>query len=584
MISDQVRPWESLLSLCACFTVLLLLGPLLSLPASAQEGPSRSAVSNRTAKALFVRGLTQSYLQDYEQAISLFEKALDASPRQSAILSALAEAEAGRDNRTSALYYARQAQEYAPEEPYYYHALADLLRDANRPAEAKETYRSLLSRFPNNQAARLSLARLQANTGAPRAALRTYEALVDSSASVQPQAYAEMLSLYQQVGDEDGLERTLKALVDLRHNTPRYREMLGQLYTKQDRYEEAIPLFETLLLKQPSNPRLLSRLKMLYTETGQPQKARTVGTVASETTAPSQLVARARSLYSQAQSSDSTVTQTAIELLQQALDTAPTQVDALDLLGTIYLDRGEYAAAAPLFQQAIDENPRDPTRWRHAATALLRADSARQAAALAEEGQLLFPGRYDLARVEAFARLRLGEYESARDRFREAQNRMDTTSVSAPERADLLAGLGLAQQRLGHIQNAHRTYDAALRVDANAPTALRNYAYSLAQQGTQLDRALALAQRALETAGPTADVLDTLGWVYFKRKNYTQAESTFERALSTGGTSARVYEHFGDVQRALGNESAARTYWQKALERAPDRKSVKRKLDSSPQS
>jgi tetratricopeptide (TPR) repeat protein len=393
-----------------------------------------------------------------------------------------------------------------------------------------------------------------------------------------------MLKLYRQVDDQDGLERTLKALIDLRRNRPQYRELLGQLYAEQARYEEAIPLFETLLQERPSDPRLLSRLKMLYTQTGQVKKAETVGAAASETAAPSQLVARARSLYERVPSADTASVRSATDLLHRALDTAPMQVEALDLLGTIYFDQGRYAAAAPLFQRAIDTNPRDPNRWRHAAAAHLRADSARQAAALAEEGRLLFPGRYDLTRVEAFARLRLGEHEVARARFQEALAWMDSTAVPASEHAELRAGLALAHQHLGHRQKAHAAYESALRTDPRSALALRHYAYSLAQQGDQLDRALTLAQRAVEVEGPTPEALDTLGWVYFKRENYAEAQAAFEEALSAGTVPARLYEHFGDVQSALGNESEARTYWQKALDRDPDRASVKQKLDSSPQS
>lgn len=581
MICKQARSWTPLLLLVLVFGIQI--GGAVG-SARAQDRTSRSKLSDHTAQTLFVRGLTQSYLEDYEEAISLFEEALKASPQQPAILSALAEAEAERGNLTSAIYYAREARTNAPTEPYYYLALADVLQEADRPEEATSVYRALLSRAPAHSEARLKLARLQAELNAPRKALRTYEALIDSTDRPQPQAYAEMLPLYQQVGDDDGLERTLRALIDLRNDTPRYRELLGQLYTKQDRYEEAIPLFETLVQEHPSNPRLLSRLKMLYTETGQPQKAETVGASASTNTAPSQLVARARSLYNQTSPSDTSATETAVRLLQQALDTAPKQVDALSLLGTIYFDQGDYAAAASLLQNAIDVNPRDPDRWWRAASAHLRADSARQAASLAEEGRLLFPGRYDLARVEGFARLRLGEFDAALTHFEAARTRMDTTAISASERASLHAGVGRAHHQLGNVEDAHAAYETALRLNPRAPMALREYAYSLAEQAMHLDRALALAQRAVDVAGRTPETLSTLGWVHFKRDNYAEATTAYENALSAGDASAQVYEHFGDLQRALGNESQAQAYWRKALDRDPDRASVKQKLNSGPQS
>ncbi len=582
MIADQRHAWTRWGSLLGLVAGLVLAGALLS-RATAQPAPSPD-LSDQKAQKLFVQGLTQSYLEDYEEAISLFESALEVSPQQPAILSALSEAEAGRNNVTSAIYYARQARTNAPDEPYYYHTLADLLRVADQPAEAMDVYRSLLSRFPNDRDARLALARLQKESGAPREALRTYETLLETTEHPQPQAYAEMLALYHEVGNEEGLERTLKALIDLRRNTSRYRELLGQLYTQQDRYNDAIPLFEALLQERPSNPRLLSRLKMLYTETGKSQKAQTVGATASTTTAPSQLVARARSFYNQASSSDTATVQSAVELLQRALKTAPTQVEALDLLGTIYFEQGRYEAAAPLFQRAINENPRDPSRWRYAATAHLRADSLRQAATMAEEGRLLFPGRYDLTRIEAFSRLRLGEVETALSRFQEARSQMDSSTVSAAERAEFHAGRGHAHQRLGHVQKAHAAYELALRLDAQAPMALRQYPYSLAQQSDRLDRALELAQLAVDVLGATPETLDHLGWVYFKRENYSEAEAVYEKALASGTVSAQLYEHFGDVQHALGNESRAQAYWKKALDRAPDRGSVRQKLNSSPQS
>lgn len=570
----------------ACMAlVLLLLSPPVAL-GSIQQAPLDSTdVTNEKARTLLIRGLTQSYLEDYEGASALFEHALEAAPQEPALLSALAEAEVHRGNQTSAIYYARQARDHAPNEPHYYLQVARYLREADRTEEAISAYQNLLSRFPGHEKGRLALARLQQEQDRPHEALDQYEALMDSSKHVPPEAYAEMLTLYRSVDDPEGLERTLKRLIDLRRDVQVYRRMLGQLYAEQSRYQDAIPLFETLLQENPTDPRLLSQLKMLYVETDQPQKAdRVGGNVPTGAVSPDQLVARARSIVDTEPPLDSAAAERSRQLLNRALEHAPNHTGALDLLGSIEYEQGNYDRAAATLVRALDQNPRDPTRWRNAASAHLKLDSLRRAAALAEEGRLLFPGRADLAELEAEARLQLGEYETARLRFQEALSQMDSSTTSPHDRASLHAGLGRALYNLGNTSEADSSFERALDLAPEHPVALIHLARSLAQQERALGRALRLAQQAVTVAPSRAESHGALGWVHTVRGEYEAAMPAFERALDAASPPAWVYEHVGDLHRARGNDALAQRYWQKALDRAPNRESLEQKLQISPQS
>jgi tetratricopeptide (TPR) repeat protein len=562
--------------------VLAALAPRWS---AAQDPPADAKIQDLRARKLFVRGMTQTYLEDYEEAVSLFKRALEAAPRSAAILSALADVEARRENLSSALYYAREARRRAPSTAYYHLELARLQRAADQPREAARTYRRLLDRFPGNATGRLALARLRADRGQPRRALRQYEALVDSSTRVPLEAYREMLTLYQEVGDPAGRERTLRRLLERGRAPSRYRRQLGQLYIRQERPRDAIAVLEPLLRDHPRDPRLLSRLEMLYTETGQPRKAKRLGeTVLGTDVSPDQLVARARMLYERRRSLDSVSVQSVTELLRTALDRAPDHARALALLGRIYYDQGRYREAASLLGRALDANPRDPARWRRAASAHLRADSLTQAVRTAEEGLLLFPGQVPLLRVQGEAHLRRGEPEAARERFRLALSKVDTTEASAPIRAALHVGLGRARERHGAQDRAAAAYNEALRIAPEHRPAQMHLARVLARQERQLDRALRLARQAVEQGPATPESLGTLGWVLFVRGAPTAAASAFERALAAGDPAAWVYERFGDVQRALGNDALARQYWKEALERTAHPAALRRKLRSVPQS
>jgi tetratricopeptide (TPR) repeat protein len=537
------------------------------------------------ARKLFVRGMTQTYLEDYEEAVALFEQALKAAPRNAAILSALAEAEARRDNLPSALYYARQARRRAPGTAYYHLELARLHRTADQPAEAIDVYRQLLERFPENTTGRLALARLHTERSRPRRALRHYEALVEAGARVPPGVYPEMLALYEEVGDVDGRERTLRRLVERRRAAPEYRRRLGELYIEQDRPRDAIAVLEPLLRESPRDPRLLSQLKMLYTDTDQPEKAKKLGAAVLDSDAsPDQLVARARMLYERRGSLDSTSVESVTEVLRAALDRAPDHADALALLGRIYYDQGRYAEAAGHLQRALDANPRAPDRWWRAASAHLRADSLTQAVRTAEEGLLLFPGQVPLLRVQGEAHLQRGEPEAARGRFRAALSKVDTTEASARPRAELHVGVGRALEQTAALDSAAQAYERALQLAPSHRSARTHLARVLARQERQLDRALRLARRAVDQGPPTPETLGTLGWVLSVRGEYPAAAAAFERALAAGPARAWIYERFGDVQRALGNDALARQYWERALERTPHPAVLRRKLRSVPQS
>ncbi len=550
--------------------------------------PDTSDRDERYARQLFIRGMTEAYLEDYEEAISHFENALDLVPEEPSVLMALADAHAQQDNYTSALFYARQAQTHGHSHPHYARRLAELQQEAGHKQEAVETYRTVLSKYPRSLKAHLGLARLQADLEAPEAALEVYESLLEKQGQATPRVYLEMLPLYQQVEDQEGLEKTLKSLIQFRVNDALYRRLLGQLYTEQDRLEEAIDLFESLLEEQPNDMDAVSRLSVLYQKTGQADEAqllmKNMGT--TDTTSVSHQVREAESIYHNATSDptapDSALVQTAIDLLERALERSPTRVDALDLLGTIYYEQGDPDEAAELLTRAIDENPRSKERWTRAAAALLETKRPEEAAEVAEEGLLLFPGHHRLARTAAFARLRLYENDAALAHFQDALDLLSERASMDRERAVLYAGMGLAHDRAGRPQKAEKAYEQALDLHPQQPMALRNYAYSLADRGMKLDRALELAQQAVENNPTNPSYLDTLGWVYFQRDNLQKAKTYLEKAIQTGEASAIVYQHIGDVHDALGNEASAQQYWDEALDRAPNPDALRKKAGVEP--
>lgn len=563
---------------------LLLFSALVVAAQPTAAAPPDTLDARKTqAQQLFVRGMTRAYLDDYEHAIRLYERALTLAPNEAPILSAMADAQAAQEDVSSALFYAEQARNVAPANAHYYRQLAALHKRAGNLDEAVATYRALVRRFPENVEARLDLAELLTEADRAQEAVAVYEDVERLMGGATPRIYLQMLQLYRRLNDEESVGRILRALVELRPDEQLFIHLLGQYYMKEHQLDAAIELYEETLATNPDDIEIGLELTELYREQGRTDEADSLmqRLTSTEGASADQLVQRARSLYHHDRPYDDDAERQAVHLLEQAVEMDPQHEEALYLLGELRYQRGQYAEAGALLKRALDQNPRAPDRWALAAVAFLRAEHLEEAVDVAEEGLLLFPGQTSLVRVAAHGLLQLNRNRAAVERFEELRTILaDAKGTSDERRADVAATLGLLYTRLDDTTAADRAYEEALTLHPDHAMALNNYAYSLAERGQQLDRALDMARRAVELEPENASYLDTLGWVYFQRTNYEVAEQWIKKAIDTGEASAAVYEHYGDVQEALDNPSAARLFWQQALERNPDRDVLRDKLDA----
>jgi len=116
----------------------------------------------------------------------------------------------------------------------------------------------------------------------------------------------------------------------------------------------------------------------------------------------------------------------------------------------------------------------------------------------------------------------------------------------------------------GRTDDAERRLREIVARDAGNAQARNDLAWILAEKGAELDFALALAQDAARVM-PTADVLDTLGWVQLKRKDAAAAAKTFQQALAQKPDAASTRYRLGLALAEGGDESGALREIQTAL-------------------
>ena len=84
-----------------------------------------------------------------------------------------------------------------------------------------------------------------------------------------------------------------------------------------------------------------------------------------------------------------------------------------------------------------------------------------------------------------------------------------------------------------------------LAIDTRSVIAANNLAYMYAETGGNLDRALSLAQTAVEGAPDSAAVQDTLGWVYYQKQLPDLAIRAFEQSVAKDPDNPIYHYHLG---------------------------------------
>lgn len=93
-------------------------------------------------------------------------------------------------------------------------------------------------------------------------------------------------------------------------------------------------------------------------------------------------------------------------------------------------------------------------------------------------------------------------------------------------------GIGALLEQQGNRKEARQSYEQVLAVQPDFAAAANNLAWLIAEEPQpDLGEALRLAMIAKEQLPDEVHIIDTLGWVHYKRKSYGLARNEFAQAV-----------------------------------------------------
>lgn len=145
--------------------------------------------------------------------------------------------------------------------------------------------------------------------------------------------------------------------------------------------------------------------------------------------------------------------------------------------------------------------------------------------------------------------------------------------------SDIYAQLGDIYYQSGMRDSSFMAYDKSVSYNPRNLGALNNYSYYITLTGGDLSKAEKMSAVTVSEEPNNPTYLDTYGWIFFKKGNYTLAELYIKRAMQNGGEGVPdILEHYGDILSGEGRTDEAVEYWKKALDAGSTSGTIEKKI------
>jgi tetratricopeptide (TPR) repeat protein len=276
----------------------------------------------------------------------------------------------------------------------------------------------------------------------------------------------------------------------------------------------------------------------------------------------------------------------------------PQNPEARYMVGALALQEKNYPKAAETFGALHHENPKDlrglvgvvetmaaqnkmPEAVKEMQTAV-QAEPDRRDLQLAYADLLRQTEKYDeaiaiykelVAKDPKSAALlyRLGETYRRKGDLNAAIDTFRKGSQVEPNDPTNLMQLGLLMEGTGKRDQAKPIYEQILKIQPDHPIALNNLAYIKAEEGSDLDQALTMAQKALQKYPSSPDIADTLGWIYIKKNLSDDAVRVYKDLVVKDPTNATFHYHFGMALLQKGDRPSAKKELENAILNKPSK-------------
>ena len=124
---------------------------------------------------------------------------------------------------------------------------------------------------------------------------------------------------------------------------------------------------------------------------------------------------------------------------------------------------------------------------------------------------------------------------------------------------------GTSFERLGDWENAEKDLIESLKILPDQAHVINYLAYTWVDKGINLDKALEMLKKATKLKENDPYIIDSLGWAYYSKKKYTEAEFYLQKAVELLPLDPIINDHYADTLWMLNKNIQARYFWDHVL-------------------
>lgn len=557
--------------------ILLLLWVLLGSCSVPKEIATKSATQLNTFtdgdisykqqfrfKYLFLEAQRLKSVEDFSKASEALEQCLAIDPQNEAAHYEIAQLYLKLKRNSEAVFHASKALELNNTNIWYYTLLATLYSEINDYEGELRVYEGMVKLEPNNIEYQYFLAMAYSRLGNYKKALSVYNKL-EQQIGINEDLTIKKEHLFIQMGDVDLAAKELKNLIEFKPNEYRYKGMLAELYQANNRMNDAIEIYKDILKTHPSEPRSNMALAEYYRVNNDFDSALIYLNVCfEEEILDPDIKFQILIKYFELAMQNSSYEEHLISLADKAIKTHPKQPTFYSIKGDLYFQKNEASKAFSYYGKSIDLGVTEFTIWSRYLILGLETQDYASVITRGEKAIELHPIQPTTYLFTGLAYMFTKQYERTVSMLTKGINYVVNNRTLKAEFYNYLAA---SEHELNNHKASDEYYEKSLALIPDNPLVLNNYSYYLSLRSKNLDKAQAMALKALDLNPNEATYQDTYGWVLYKLGQYKEALEWIKKAVEgTDRPSAEVLEHYGDVLYKLNQTKEAKDYWNRALE------------------
>lgn len=470
------------------------------------------------------------------------QRQLDADSR---LITALGLQESGHTDEALAAYAA-----LANDEPQYaaaWNQMSRLLLQRSWADSALACSRRATALQPDNRWYQIQLSDACIATGDLEGAVKALDR-VERIMGVTEAVSLQKQRLWTAAGKPDKAARELERLADALPQDKHYNAILAEMYMNQKNYKKAKERYDRVLAADPDDEYIHIQLAEYHKALGHAADAdsemvRAFRNPRLDAQTKLQLLA---SFYTDEEFFGSH-SQTAFRLMDMAMAQADDPRQYAAFYGHVLFRQQKYAEAAQWLDKALAS---DSSRYEVWELLLVSLTEVPQRKADLEG--------YALRAERLFPMQTLPHYLAAmslvqKEQYAEALTHLDAATRWGFNKGYLEAECtGLRAEclyRTGRYAECWQAFERYLQLHPDDWGTLNNYAWYLAEQGVDLDKALEMSRRTIEARPQDANSLDTYGWLLHLMGRDSEALPYLERAVRLDPDSKTLRDHYNSLKK-----------------------------------